>query len=364
MLGEVVNDRFLIAVAGTHGKTTTTAMIGKLLEDAGLDPLVFVGGNTPLFHGSTYRPGKGKYAVVEADEYDRSFLTLKPDIAIITNIDEDHLDIYKDLSEIKQTFLKFCSLVKDNGKIIYYGDDTNINDFIGNSDFKKMSYGFGEQNYLKIKKFSVENGKISYSVMNSVASFDNIILNMVGRHNVLNSAACFAVSKSLGIKFEVFKNSIGDFKTVDRRLQLRYNQNDITVYDDYAHHPKEIASSLSGLKEFYGSRRLVTVFQPHLFSRTRDLYMDFAKELTIADEVVLLEIYPAREMPIEGVTSSLIFDELKKNKIRAIYIKDKEKVTEHLMSITGNGDIIVFQGAGDITNICTNFINSLEAKTG
>lgn len=360
MLGEIVNKKFLIAVAGTHGKTTTTAMIGKLLADAGFDPLVFVGGNTPLFEGSTYRPGKGNYAVVEADEYDRSFLTLKPDIAVITNVDEDHLDIYKDLNDIKQTFLRFCSLAKQDGKIIYYGDDENINDFISSSGKTKMSYGFGEQNYLKIKGFSIDSGKVTYSVMNSVASYDNISLNMVGRHNVLNSAACFAVSKSLGIDFEVFKKSIGDFKTVDRRLQLKYDDNDIIVYDDYAHHPKEIASSLSGLREFYSSRRLISVFQPHLYSRTRDLFMDFAKELAIADEVVLLEIYPAREKPIEGITSGLIYDELRKNKVRSIYIKDKEKVTSHLLSITGKGDIIVFQGAGDITNICGNFINSLE----
>jgi UDP-N-acetylmuramate--alanine ligase len=362
MLGEIVNDRFLIAVAGTHGKTTTTAMIGKLLADAGLDPVVFVGGNTPLFNGSTYRPGKGNYAVVEADEYDRSFLTLKPDIAVITNVDEDHLDIYKDLNDIKQTFAKFCSLAKPAGKIIYYGDDNNINDFINKTEKEKISYGFGEKSFLKIKGFMVEGGKITFSIMNSVSAYNDISLSMVGRHNVLNSAACFGVAKTLGISFNDFKKSIAGFKTVDRRLQLKYDNGDITVYDDYAHHPREIASSLSGLKEFYGKSRLVTVFQPHLYTRTRDLYKDFAKELSAADEVILLDIYPAREKPIKGITSELIYKELKNNGVRSVYITDKTKVTDQLMQIGGKGNIIVFQGAGDITLICDEFVNVLKAK--
>jgi len=362
MLGEIVSDRFLIAVAGTHGKTTTTAMIGKLLADAGFDPLVFVGGNTHVFEGSTYRAGKGKYAVVEADEYDRSFLTLKPDIAVITNVDEDHLDIYIDINDIKQTFLKFCSLAKTNGRIIYFGDDNNINDFINKSGKEIISYGFGEQNFLKIKGFHVEGDKLSFSIMNSVSSYDNISLNMIGRHNVLNSTACFGVAKLLGISFNVFKKSIAGFKTVDRRLQLKYRNNEIKVFDDYAHHPVEISSSLNGLREFYGKSRLVAVFQPHLYSRTRDLYNDFAKELSMADEVILLDIYPAREKPIEGITSELIYNELKKDKISSIYIKDKEKITDHLLQICRNGDIVVFQGAGDITLICDQFINALSAK--
>jgi UDP-N-acetylmuramate--alanine ligase len=362
MLGEIVNEKYLIAVAGTHGKTTTTAMIGKLLADAGLDPLVFVGGNTPMFDGSTYRAGKGNFAVVEADEYDRSFLTLKPDIAVITNVDEDHLDIYKDLNDIKQTFAQFCSLAKPAGKIIYYGDDNNINDFINKTGREKISYGFGEKNYLKIKGFMVEGGKITFSIMNSVSAYDDISLSMVGRHNVLNSAACFGVAKTLGISFSDFKKSIAGFKTVDRRLQLKYDNGDITVYDDYAHHPMEIASSLSGLREFYGKSRLVAVFQPHLFSRTRDLYKDFAKELSAADEVILLDIYPAREKPLKGITSELIYKELKKNRVRAVYITDKSKVTDQLIQISGKGDIIVFQGAGDITLICDEFVNVLAAK--
>jgi len=362
MLGKIVNDRFLIAVAGTHGKTTTTAMIGKLLIDAGLDPLIFVGGNVPLFEGAAYRYGNGNYAVVEADEYDRSFLTLKPDIAVITNIDEDHLDVYKDINDIKKTFHMFCGYSKRNGKIVYCGDDNNISDFIGSLNNEKISYGFQEGNYLKINGFSIEGEHLTYSIINSQAEYNNISLNLVGRHNILNSAACFAVSKVLGIDFENFKKSIAGFKTVDRRLQLKYDRNGIKVFDDYAHHPKEIASSIKGLKESYHGHKLITVFQPHLYSRTRDFYRDFANELYNSDEIILLEIYPAREQPIVGITSRLIFNELTKLYSNVSYVSEKSQVINYLLDNIKKGDVIVFQGAGDITNICTDFVKELNSK--
>ncbi|HEY3250427.1 MAG TPA: UDP-N-acetylmuramate--L-alanine ligase [Ignavibacteria bacterium] len=361
MLGSIVNKKFLIAVAGTHGKTTTTAMIGKLLIDAGFDPLIFVGGNVELFDGGASRFGKGKFAVVEADEYDRSFLTLKPDIAVITNVDEDHLDIYKDLNDIKKTFLKFCRLSKENAKIVYCGDDSNINDFINNTDKGKFSYGFDDKNYLRIKGFNVKGEELSFNILNSKSEYNDIKINLIGRHNVLNSAACFAVSKVLNIDFNLYKQSMKSFKTVDRRLQLKYNKDGIKVFDDYAHHPKEIASSLKGLKETYTGSRLITVFQPHLYSRTRDLYKEFAQELSLADEVVLIDIYPAREEPIEGISSELIFKELLKTNVKASYVTVTEKLLKNLEKIK-KGDIVVFQGAGDITNICAGFVQSLEKK--
>lgn len=360
ILGEIVNDKFLIAVAGTHGKTTTTAMIGKVLIDAGCDPLIFVGGNVSLFNGSAVRFGNGKYAVVEADEYDRSFLTLKPDVAVITNIDADHLDIYKDLDDIKNTFKQFIANSKSDSKIIYCGDDKNIASFINDTAGKKISYGFNEKNYFKIIDYKVKSNALNFSIMNSVSSYDNITLNLAGRHNALNSTAGFAVSKALNLDFNSFKKSIGEFKTVDRRLQLKYDANGIKVYDDYAHHPKEIESSLNGLKEM-GNSRIIAVFQPHLFSRTRDFYKDFAKQLATADRVILLDIYPAREKPIEGVTSKLISDELIKMNKPVDYIQTNEKVLSSLISLVKTGDIVVFQGAGDITKLCDEFVNELKS---
>ncbi len=361
MLGAVVNDKYVIAVSGTHGKTTTTAMIGKLLVDAGFDPLIFVGGNVELFNGGASRFGRGKYAVVEADEYDRSFLFLKPDIAVLTNIDADHLDIYKDLEDIKKTFKKFCEGSKPDSKIVFCGDDANIAGFIHYVKRDKFSYGFGGNNYYKITDFDRANDLLHFSIVNSTALYKDIFINMIGKHNVLNSTACFAAAKILKIDFETFKKSIADFNTVDRRLQLKF-KNDITVFDDYAHHPKEIESSLTGLKEFFRGKRIISVFQPHLYSRTRDFYKEFAASLENADKVILLDIYPAREQPIEGISSELILNELKKNKTDVDYPGTKKAALEILKKDVTRQDIVVFQGAGDITSVCDEFVKQIKTE--
>lgn len=359
MLGEIVNDKYLIAISGTHGKTTTTAMIGKLLVDAGLDPLIFVGGNVQLFDGGASRFGSGKYAVVEADEYDRSFLALRPNVAIVTNIDADHLDIYKDLDDIKETFRQFCDRSKYGSYMIYCGDDENIKSFMNSINREKISYGYDEKNYLKIIDYSAENNILNFSILNSHSSYDDIHLNMVGRHNALNSTACFAVSKILEIPFEKYKESISSFRTVDRRLQLMYDSNGIKVYDDYSHHPVEVLASLKGLKEM-NTGRLRTVFQPHLFSRTKDFYREFAEALSLSDEVILMDIYPAREKPIEGITSELILNEALSNNGNMKLLHETNDVIAWLKNDLMKNDVIVFQGAGDVTNLCMEFVNILD----
>jgi UDP-N-acetylmuramate--alanine ligase len=361
MLGEIVNDKYLIAISGTHGKTTTTAMIGKLLVDAGLDPLIFVGGNVQLFDGGAYRFGNGKYAVVEADEYDRSFLALRPDITIVTNIDEDHLDIYRDLDDIKETFRLFCDKSKYGAYMIFCGDDENIKSFMNTINREKISYGYNEKNYLKIIGYKPGNSVLDFSILNSHSSYDNIHLNMIGRHNALNSTACFAVSKVLEIPFDIYKKSISEFRTVDRRMQLKYDANGIKVYDDYSHHPVEVSASLKGLKET-GAERLITVFQPHLFSRTRDFYKEFADALSLSDKVILMDIYPAREKPIEGITSELILNEAADKQENIKLISDRNDILSWLRYEVKQGDVIVFQGAGDVTNLCNDFVNQIAEQ--
>ncbi|MGH2574144.1 MAG: UDP-N-acetylmuramate--L-alanine ligase [Ignavibacteria bacterium] len=361
LLGQIVNDKFLIAVSGTHGKTTTTAMLGKLLIDSGFDPLIFVGGNVSLFKGAASRFGKGNFAVVEADEYDRSFLTLKPDIAVITSIDEDHLDIYKDIEDIKNAFKQFCNNSKQNGKVVYCGDDKNISDFISSVNRENFSYGFTNDNYYRVSDYKVRPHNLNFSILNSHGSYKDISLNLIGKHNVLNSAACFAVSKILGIEFEKYCSSVESFSTVDRRLQLKY-ENKVKVYDDYAHHPKEIESSLLGLKEISKDKKIITVFQPHLFSRTRDFFREFAEKLAASDLVVLLEIYPAREKPVENVTSGLIHNELKKMNPDSAYISDEDEVIKFLLRKVKNYGIVLFQGAGDVTILCDKFIEKLKSE--
>lgn len=362
MLGEIVNDKYLIAVSGTHGKTTTTAMIGKLLVDAGLDPLIFVGGNVKLFDGGASRFGKGKYAVVEADEYDRSFLALRPDIAVITNIDEDHLDIYKDLDDIKDTFRQFCERTKYGSYIIYCGDDNNIKSFINTVNREKISYGYDDKNYLKITGYKNLDSTLQFNILNSHSSYDNILLNLAGRHNALNSSACFVVSKVLDIPFEKYKDSIASFRTVDRRLELKYDSNGIKVYDDYSHHPVEVSSSLNGVREMYSSGRLRTVFQPHLFTRTRDFYREFAGALALSDEVLLMDIYPAREKPIEGITSELILNEAVSKNANIKLVHERNDIIALLINDLKAGDVIIFQGAGDVTNLCRDFVKMLNEK--
>lgn len=358
MLAEIVNSKFLIAVAGTHGKTTTTAMIGKVLLDAGFDPLIFVGGNVNLFGGAAFRFSNSNYAVVEADEYDRSFLTLKPDITVITNIDSDHLDIYKDLNDIKNTFKLFAEKSKYGAYIIFCGDDKNIADIINSLNREKLSYGFNDSNYLKITDYSASANTINFSILNSSRKYDNIRLNLLGKHNALNSAACFAVCKAMNISFDDFKTSAAGFQTVDRRLQVKLSKNNIIVYDDYSHHPTEISASLKSLKESH-SGRIISVFQPHLYSRTKDFYKEFAFALTIADIVFITDIYPARETAIEGVSSKLIFDEMQKFN-KNVSLIEKNKIISELTNVINSGDVIIFQGAGDITNYCDEFVNYLN----
>ena len=204
--------------------------------------------------------------------------------------------------------------------------------------------------------------RLNFSLDIEDNQFGDIGLFMVGRHNVLNATACFAVSEILNLDFEVYKKSIAGFRTVDRRLQLKYDEHGIKVYDDYAHHPKEIESSLNGLKEISGTHRVISVFQPHLFSRTKDFYKDFAQKLAIADKVILMDIYPAREKPMEGVTSKLIFDELGKFSGQSEYVHDREEITNDLLKDLKDDDTIVFQGAGDVTGLCDEFIKQLKMK--
>jgi UDP-N-acetylmuramate--alanine ligase len=202
---------------------------------------------------------------------------------------------------------------------------------------------------------------LNFSINNSLKEYKNISLNLIGTHNVLNSTACFVVSKELGIDFEKFRKSIAEFAPVDRRLQLKYSDKDIKVYDDYAHHPKEIEMSLKGLKEImHGAGRLITVFQPHLYTRTRDFYKEFAKSLEIADEIILMDIYPAREKPIEGITSELIFNEMVKSGYAVKYFRNNEGITDYLLKETKAMNTIVFQGAGDITKLCDEFTAKLK----
>ena len=355
MLGEIVNEKHLISVSGTHGKTTTTAIISKILIDNGFDPTVFVGGNIDFLEGGSSRIGESKYAVVEADEYDRSFLTLKSDNIVITNIECDHTDIYDGLDDIKNTFKKFCGNAKDESGIIAYGDDDNVREVLQNYSSSEINY-YGLE---RINNYKITNIKVSDDYTEFKLNNHNLKLNLLGKHNVLNASASFIAGFILGISPENISTSLESFAGVNRRLQLKYSK-EIAVYDDYAHHPTEVKSSFEALKNSVKGR-LITIFQPHLYTRTRDFYNEFSDALKDNDVVILAKLYPARENEIKGVSSELILNELKKKTGNEVfYIDDFKNIITKLNEIKKDGDTIIFQGAGNVTNLCEDFIKQLN----
>lgn len=355
-LGEIVNDKFLIAVSGTHGKTTTTSMVAKILIDNDLDPTVFVGGNLSFLDGSSSRIGNSNIAVVEADEYDRSFLTLKADVIIVNNLESDHLDIYENLEDIQNNFIKFCNLGKENCKIIMNGDDENVRAIAKQIEKEKIFFGFDDEN-----DFAIDN--ITYSEKTCSFKLNDFQINLavIGRHNMLNSSAAFLAAKEAGLNDEQISTSLQSFGGVKRRFELKFT-NGIRVYDDYAHHPTEVRATLEAARSI-NIGRIITVFQPHLYSRTQDFYKAFSDAFSGTDILILDKIYPARELPIDGVTSDLIFKEFNKNYPKEAYsFNEKSEIFSKLKEIVKDKDIVIFQGAGTITNYCDEYVSIVKNK--
>lgn len=364
MLGRIVNDKYLIAVSGSHGKTTTTAMIAKVLIEDGLDPTVFVGGSIDFLEGGASRTGKGKIAIVEADEYDKSFLTLRPDIIIITNLEKDHSDIYKNIEELKMTFKEFINLRKESSRVIAFGDDENVRSILAemNPD-EVIYYGLENTNQYKATDIAEDSQGTEYYQFTGSKSIGKVELSVKGKHNVLNSLAAALASGFCGVTMQSFKKSIRKFKGVNRRLELVY-KNGLEVYDDYAHHPTEVKSSFDAIKNT-AKGRIITVFQPHLYSRTAEFFREFAESLKDNDIVLLLDIYPSREEKIEGVSSELIFNEFKNiSKNEIIYVRNPEILNSQLYAVSSGDDTIIFQGAGNVTEYCKSFVNYLKEKRG
>ncbi len=349
-LGELMRlKKYGIGIAGTHGKTTTTSMVSLVLVAGGLDPTVLVGGKLSQFGGTNARLGKGDFIVVEADEYDHSFLNLSPTVAVVTNIEADHLDIYGDFSKVKEAFGQYILKVPFFGFVVLCADDPATRELGMNiTDKRVMTYGLSPEADLRATNIAHQESLSSYDVEADGNKIGTIHLQVPGDYNIRNSLAAITIGLELGIKFEKIKEGIEKFTGVYRRWEKKGEKNDILVYDDYAHHPSECRATLEGVKKGW-ERRLVVVFQPHLYSRTRDFYKGFAKALALADVPIVVGIYPAREKPIEGVSSQLITDEINKiKKGQAIYLEDKEEVPKLLEKITKPGDLVITMGAGDI----------------
>lgn len=361
MLAEVMRLKYGIGIAGTHGKTTTTSMTSLVLMEGGLDPTVIVGGKLSGLGGTNARLGKGDFIVVEADEFDRSFLSITPTVAVLTTLEADHLDCYRDLEDIKGAFIQFSNKVPFYGFVVLNLDEPALQDILPQLVKKKIvTYGLhSPQADLQAVDIVHRENTTTFTVVQGYQEFGTVTLQIPGKHNVQNALAAIAVGLQLGVPFERAKAGIERFTGVYRRWEKKGEAKGITVYDDYAHHPTECKATLSGAKSGW-RRRVVCVFQPHLYSRTRDFYEEFGKAFLFADVLVVTDVYPAREEPIQGVTGELIINAAKQYGHKEThYVQDKKQVSAYLKGITKSGDIVITMGAGDIWKFGEQFLKEL-----
>jgi len=361
MLAELMRLKYGIGIAGTHGKTTTTSMVGLILIEGGFDPTVIVGGVLRDLGGTNARLGHGNFIVVEADEFDRSFLQLTPTIAVITTLEPEHLDCYGSVEELKNAFIDFANKVPFYGFVVLCLDEPMIQDIMPKIKKKIVTYGLNAQADVQAIDPEFSGRKASYTLIYKGKDYGRINLQVPGIHNIKNSLAGIAVGMELGIEFEKIKKAVERFRGVYRRFEIRAEVNGIIVVDDYAHHPTEIRAVLQAAKDGW-KRRVVAVFQPHLYSRTRDFYLDFGRSFFNADVCVLTDVYPAREEPIEGVSGKLIADAARDFGHKDVhYVPNKMELADYVLGLVKSGDMVIFMGAGDITKICGEFIKKLES---
>jgi UDP-N-acetylmuramate--alanine ligase len=342
VLGEITKQFKTIAIAGTHGKTTTTTLVTHLLKIAGINCYSFMGGISKNY-GTNLLLGdpndKDAYVVVEADEYDRSFLTLFPQIAVITSVDADHLDIYGNKDAMHESYLLFSKQVKKDGVLIV---KKNVDNELKLTD-KRLIYSLNLNTGYCAENVRVENGEFNYDIKSEVEAVNGATIGLPGLHNVENSIAAVAVVQQLGVKAEKIKEALRSFQGVKRRFDYRVKNSKVVYIDDYAHHPEELKAAIGAAKQLYPDKKVTGIFQPHLFTRTRDFADGFAESLDMLDECILLDIYPARELPIGGVTSQMLLDKMK---LKQKHLVKKENLMEFLKDKPL--EVLMTMGAGDI----------------
>jgi UDP-N-acetylmuramate--alanine ligase len=356
-LGEVTAGRELVAIAGTHGKTTTTVMTTIALAGAGRAPTALVGGRVSAWEGNLY-PGSDRLYVVEADEYDRSFLTLSPTVAVVNNIEADHLDIYADLADIKRTFAQF---VRGARTIVLCADDDGANRLPTPSSTEVIRFGIQSPDARVLAAdLELSPSGSSFRVMFDDEDLGNVRLQIPGRHNVLNALAALSSGLALGASVPDMARGLAAYAGVERRFQRLGEAGGVVVVDDYAHNPGKVAAALATARVAYPERRLVVAFQPHLFSRTRDFAREFGQSLAAADAVFLTEIYPAREQPIAGVTAGLIADALIAAGGSLAWRGERAQLADALAAAVRGGDVVLTVGAGDITKTGPELLARLQ----
>ncbi|MEA2062423.1 MAG: UDP-N-acetylmuramate--L-alanine ligase [Gemmatimonadota bacterium] len=350
MLAELMRMKYGIAVAGTHGKTTTTSMIGLMLEHAGCDPTVIVGGRLRAL-GRHTKSGSSDLMVVEADEFDRSFLKLSPSIAVITNLESEHLDCYKDLEQIKDAFVEFANKVPFYGTVVACLDESAVVSIIPRIGRRLFTYGHSAQADLQLKTSSHLAGRTVSLLSLRGEPLGELALQVPGQYNIKNAMAAVAVGLELRLEFEQIAEGLSQFTGVHRRTEIKGEVAGRMIVDDYAHHPTEIIATLEGLKKGW-NRRIVAVFQPHLYSRTRNFHQEFGRSFMQSDLLVVTGIYGAREKPIEGVTGELVAEAARNSGHRqVIFHTELDSLPRLLAEISEPGDIVVTLGAGDIDQV-------------
>ncbi|MDO9275556.1 MAG: UDP-N-acetylmuramate--L-alanine ligase [Lutibacter sp.] len=342
ILGEITKNTFCLAVAGTHGKTTTSTILGHILKEAAVNATSFLGGISENYKSNLILGGD-EISVVEADEFDRSFLKLSPNIACITSMDADHLDIYGEKAELEKSFMDFADKVSQT-LIIRKG-----------LPLKGITYGIEEGADYEAKNLKVEEGAYIFDVKTPTETIENIKINLPGKHNVLNAVAALAMANIFGVSLQVIAEALLTFKGIERRFTYKIKTKNLVLIDDYAHHPTEINAVVDSVREMYPTKKIAGIFQPHLYSRTRDFIVDFAASLSRFDELILLDIYPARELPIGGVTSSWLLDKISIDKKQ---VSSKENLVKNVLKL--DSQVIVMIGAGDIGELVEVIKNVLS----
>ncbi len=366
LLAELMRLKFGVAIAGSHGKTTTTSMTAAILSHAGLDPTVVVGGRVGMMGGSNARLGQSNLLVVESDESDGSFLKLSPILAIVTNIDREHLDHYSSITEIRAAFSDFINKVPFYGAAILCLDDENIQQILPNIRRRTITYGFVAQADLQIVSSSLNHLASTFRLRFHDTDLGEFQVAVPGRHNVLNATAAIAVGLELEVKPEVIRQGLAIFNGVDRRFQLRGQRQGVTVVDDYGHHPTEIRATLAAARAC-NYKRIHVIFQPHRYTRTQLLMDDFAKAFHQADTVYLLDIYAASEKPIKGVTSQVLAERLCAFGHRSVeYAGTQENAVAAILDRAREGDLVLTLGAGNVWQAGDQLLSALQgsAKQG
>lgn len=359
MLAELMRLKYSVAIAGAHGKTTTTSLVASVLGKGGLDPTVVIGGKLKSI-GSNAVLGQGDYIVAEADESDGSFLKMSPTIAVVTNIDREHLDYYRDLEDIRGVFLNFIHRIPFYGLSVLCLDNEHVQSIIPGIRKRFTTYGLSTQADLQAKNIEFKGLQSSYSVYRTGKKLGKVLLNLPGMHNVLNSLAAIAVGLELSISFEVIKSALENHEGVQRRLEIKGEENGVIVVDDYGHHPTEIKATLMAAKESWPERRLVVVFQPHRYTRTRALFEEFTRAFYESDILVVLPIYAASEKQINGVDSQKLYESIVAHGHREAVFKNGFKpAVQYLQETLRAGDLLLTLGAGDVYGLGVEVLKSL-----